>query len=83
MSGNADLQNFIERLAGLLREKKQADEMIADLRQEIDSAGFDKSAVEAVVKRIMLDEDKARKAKAKEEAIRLYAENIGQSDLFG
>ena len=80
---NTDLQSFVDRLSSLLREKAQTDELIADLKQEIASAGFDKAAVDAVVKRVMMDEDKAKKAKSKEQDIRTYAASLGQSDLFG
>lgn len=80
---NADLQSFIDRMASLYREKKQCDEMLADLKKEIDSSGFDKSAVDDVVKRMMMDEAKLEKLKSREEQRRLYADTIGQSDLFG
>jgi uncharacterized protein (UPF0335 family) len=83
MSANAELQSFIDRLASLLKEKSETESLIADLKQEIASAGFDKSAVDAVVKRVMMDHEKAVKAKAKEEAIKTYVLALGQSDLFG
>ena len=79
---NADLQSFIDRMASLYREKKQADEMLADLKKEIDGSGFDKSAVDDVVKRMMMDEAKLEKLKSREEQRRLYADTIGQGELF-
>lgn len=79
---NADLQSFIDRMASLYREKKQADEMLADLKKEIDSSGFDKAAVDDVVKRMMMDEAKLEKLKSREAERQRYAEEIGQGSLF-
>ena len=79
---NTELSSYVERAMNLHREKQQIDEMLSELLQEVANTGLEKAAFVAVVKRLQLDEDKLRKAKAKEEAMRLYAENLGQSDLF-
>lgn len=79
---NTELPALIERALDLHRQKDRIDEDLSELKQEVASTGYDKAAFDAVVKRLRLDDDKLKKAKAKEEAMRLYAESIGQQSLF-
>lgn len=82
MSDNASIKSFVERICNLEREKKQLSEVISEAKTEAKSSGLDIAAITEVVRRIMADEDKVEKMKAKLDAARLYAENIGQGQLF-
>ena len=79
---NESLDKYIERLTTLEREKKQVADLVKDLKAEAKSTGFDPDALAEVVRRILWDEDKVAKAKEKAEAAKLYAEKIGQLNLF-
>lgn len=80
--GNATIQAFVDRLIRLEEEKKTNAEMISDLKQEMKSNGFDADGITELVRRKMFDEAKLSKLRAKLEAAALYAEAIGQADLF-
>jgi uncharacterized protein (UPF0335 family) len=82
MSDNQSLGSFIDRICNLEREKRQIGEIIAETKNESKSAGFDPGAITDVVRRILADESKREKAKAREDAARMYAESIGQASLF-
>jgi uncharacterized protein (UPF0335 family) len=79
---NGTLESYIERLTTLEREKKQVADLVRDLKAEAKSTGFDPDALAEVVRRVLWDEDKVAKAKEKAEAAKLYAEKIGQLNLF-
>jgi uncharacterized protein (UPF0335 family) len=79
---NGTLESYIERLTTLEREKKQVADLVRDLKAEAKSTGFDPDALAEVVRRILWDEEKIAKAKEKAESAKLYAERIGQLNLF-
>ena len=79
---NESLNGYIDRLVSLEREKKTVTGLVKDLKQEDKSAGYDPEAITEVCNRILWDEKKKEKARAKAEMARLYAEKIGQLALF-
>ena len=79
---NESLDKYIERLTTLEKEKAQVTDLIKDLKAEAKSTGFDADAIQELVRRMLWDEAKVAKAKEKAEAAKLYAEKIGQLNLF-
>jgi len=79
---NISLDSYIDRMFSLEKEKKQATDMIKDLKSEAKSNGFDSEAISEVVKRRLMDEKKIAKLREKAETARMYAEKIGQLNLF-
>lgn len=79
---NTNLQGFVDRLVRLKREAKELSEVQAEVKSEIKSVGFDVSAVEEIVNRIVAKDELLRKRKQRDEMARVYAEAIGQLSLF-
>ncbi len=79
---NTALQSYIDRLVGLNKEKKQILDMIKDLKTESKSNGFDPTAMEELVKRILASEETLKKRREKEDLARIYAKALNQINLF-
>ena len=62
---NISLDSYIDRMFSLEKEKKQATDMIKDLKSEAKSNGFDSEAISEVVKRRLMDEKKIAKLREK------------------
>jgi len=79
---NATLQSYVDRLVKLKTEQKQLAEFTADVKLEAKSNGFDVGALDEIVARIVAKEELLKKRKEREEIARVYAEAIGQLNLF-
>lgn len=82
MSDATSLDRYVERFKNLETEKQNLSDLHKDLRQEAKSQGYDARAIMKVVKRIMADEKRRAAEKEKDSIARVYAESIGQGDLF-
>lgn len=83
MSDNAQIKSFIERLVQLETEKRQKSEDIRELLAEAKSVGFLPAAIKMNAVQILKDEAKKRKEAEIREHAAIYAEAMGQGDLFG
>lgn len=79
---NSNLQGFIDRMVKLKREAKEITEVLAEVKAEAKSTGFDVGAIEEIVARIIAKEELLKKRKQRDEMARAYAEAIGQMSLF-
>ncbi len=79
---NSNLQSYVDRLVKLTTEKKQISDFISDLKAEAKSNGFDPGALDEIVGRIVAKEELLQRRKQREEIARVYAEAIGQLNLF-
>jgi uncharacterized protein (UPF0335 family) len=82
MENAENLQSYVDRLAKLKVEQKQISEFMSDLKAEAKSNGFDPGAIDEIASRIVAKEELLKRRKDREETARLYAEKIGQKDLF-
>lgn len=79
---NTALQSYIDRLVSLHKEKAQTMEIMKDLKSEAKSNGYDPSAMEELVKRILASEETLKKRREKEDLARVYANALDKIDLF-
>jgi uncharacterized protein (UPF0335 family) len=79
---NTALQSYIDRLVSLNKEKAQVADLIKELKSEAKNNGFDPTAMEELVKRILASEETLKKRREKEDLARIYAKALNQINLF-
>jgi|LakMenEpi03Aug12_release.lakeMendotaPanAssembly.Ray.scaffolds.fasta_scaffold5575536_1 uncharacterized protein (UPF0335 family) len=82
MNDVTSLDSYIKRFTNLENERRQHAEIFKDLKLEAKNSGYDAEAIIEVVRRMMADSKRRAITKEKAEMARLYAEKIGQKDLF-
>lgn len=73
---NDDLSRFADRLDRVLGEIENGQAALADLKVEVKSAGFDPTALVAVIK-LRRDEKKRERAEERLQQLALYASRLG------
>ena len=80
--GNANLRSYIDRLVKIKQEQRQTAEFLSDVKAEAKSNGYDTGALDEIVSRIIAKEELLKRRKEREEIAKVYAEAIGQLNLF-